>query len=241
MRERGITEPAAYLVIVAPHSAQSSSASTSQATPSTTSVPTSVPTSSLSTPQAPHSFLSSTSNHHPPPPSHSFIEQTGSSPPGRTTSTSNQTSPSSQAAATTLTQRTHSTMQRSEDDHVARPNSPRNPRSTVENSTGANAQSPPESPPSDSLLSTPASAAKSNSSISQPASQEFNVASNASHLIKPIAPRGLCKECGQRESECVLLPCGHLTLCFTCVQLSSVSLCPVCRSPVHSIVRTFLA
>ena len=228
MRERGLTEPAAYLVIVAPHTAQSSSAPASQATTPAGPVPNSVQTSSLSTPQAPQSVLSS--NSHSPPSSHSSIEQRGNPPSDRPSYTSYQTPSSSQAAATTLTQSTQSTIHRPEDHSTARQNSPRNPRSTVEDPT---AQSHSESPQSDSHHSTPAPAAKSNSSISH--------GSNASHLIKPIAPRGLCKECGQRESECVLLPCGHLALCFTCAQLQSAALCPVCHSPVHSIVRTFLA
>ena len=237
MRERGLTEPAAYLVIVAPHAAQSSSASASQATPPAGPVATSVQTLSLSTPHAPQSVLSSNP---PPPPSHSYIEQTGSSPPGRSSSISNQSPQNAQAAPIILTQSTRCTFSMQPSVNSApRPSSPRNPRSTAESPT---AQSPRETLPADSLHSPSATAARSNSSINQQSnSQATGVDPTSSQLVIPVAPRGLCKECSQRESECVLLPCGHLALCFNCVQLPSAALCPVCRSPVHSIVRTFLA
>ena len=241
MQERGLTEPAAYLVIVAPLAAQSSPATASQVVPPAGPEPTSVPTPSLSAPQASLSAPSSIPNPHSPHPSNSSIELTGNPTPGRPSyySNSNHTSSSSQAAPTILVQTTERTsFTQPSVNNASYPSSPRNPPSIAESPI---AQSAPESSPSDSLHSTPASAAKSNNRVSQAASQALNENSTLSHLIKPVAPRGLCKECGKSESECVLLPCGHLALCFTCVQLPSSSLCPVCHSPVHSIVRTFLA
>ncbi|KAK9048537.1 hypothetical protein SSX86_032498 [Deinandra increscens subsp. villosa] len=40
--------------------------------------------------------------------------------------------------------------------------------------------------------------------------------------------RRLCKRCGEGESCVLLLPCRHLCLCTVCV--SSIDICPICKS-----------
>ena len=54
-------------------------------------------------------------------------------------------------------------------------------------------------------------------------------------------PRGKCKLCNSRESDCLILPCGHLVVCFACVNTPAAAMCPVCNSVARSVVRTFLA
>ena len=76
-------------------------------------------------------------------------------------------------------------------------------------------------------------------------------ASNTSAAPKPDSevkksqdigpPRGKCKLCNSRESDCLILPCGHLVVCFACVNTPSASMCPACNSIARSVVRTFLA
>ena len=81
----------------------------------------------------------------------------------------------------------------------------------------------------------------SNSTSTMQASRSFESAPCSGAQGATVAPRGICRECLQKESDCVLLPCGHLALCSSCVMLPSAALCPVCRAPVRSVVRTFLA
>ena len=76
-------------------------------------------------------------------------------------------------------------------------------------------------------------------------------ASNSSTAPKPNSeveksgdiapPRGKCKLCNSRESDCLILPCGHLVVCFACVNTPAAAMCPVCNSVARSVVRTFLA
>lgn len=48
-----------------------------------------------------------------------------------------------------------------------------------------------------------------------------------------------CRKCGKEESCVLLLPCRHLCVCSVCE--SSVSDCPVCRSPKNAslVVKMF--
>jgi len=49
----------------------------------------------------------------------------------------------------------------------------------------------------------------------------------------------LCKICYDRDIEMVLYPCGHFILCRWCAQ--KVSDCPVCRSVITDVIRTYKA
>jgi len=47
----------------------------------------------------------------------------------------------------------------------------------------------------------------------------------------------LCKICLDNEKEVIFIPCGHFAACASCG--TSFSKCPVCRSNITSIVKTF--
>jgi len=48
----------------------------------------------------------------------------------------------------------------------------------------------------------------------------------------------LCVICWENPIDCVLLECGHRTICFKC---SNLQLCPICRNPITRAVKTFTA
>jgi hypothetical protein len=48
-----------------------------------------------------------------------------------------------------------------------------------------------------------------------------------------------CVVCYDRESNVILIPCGHLALCEECSKVSSVSKCPVCRSNIQQRVKVY--
>ena len=68
---------------------------------------------------------------------------------------------------------------------------------------------------------------------------KLNSKAEKSQDIAP--PRGKCKLCNSRESDCLILPCGHLVVCFACVNTPAAAMCPACNSIARSVVRTFLA
>ena len=53
----------------------------------------------------------------------------------------------------------------------------------------------------------------------------------------------MCKICYEKERNCVLVPCGHLGLCFECAKgekdRGARFLCPFCRKPVLDVVKVF--
>lgn len=49
----------------------------------------------------------------------------------------------------------------------------------------------------------------------------------------------LCKICYDKDIDVVLYPCGHFVLCRWCAQ--KVSDCPVCRSVITDVIRTYKA
>lgn len=49
----------------------------------------------------------------------------------------------------------------------------------------------------------------------------------------------LCKVCMDEEVGVVFLPCGHLVTCVQCAP--GVNACPLCRSAIKGLVRTFLS
>jgi len=44
----------------------------------------------------------------------------------------------------------------------------------------------------------------------------------------------ICKICFEKESNSVLLPCNHSSLCYECA--SSITICPICREEVSQII-----
>lgn len=54
----------------------------------------------------------------------------------------------------------------------------------------------------------------------------------------------LCSVCLDRQINCVLLECGHLTTCFECasrIYKSNKPECPICREKISRVIKTFVA
>ena len=49
----------------------------------------------------------------------------------------------------------------------------------------------------------------------------------------------LCKICADKELGVVFIPCAHFVTCTTCA--ASLTRCPVCRSTITSLVKTYLS
>ena len=49
----------------------------------------------------------------------------------------------------------------------------------------------------------------------------------------------LCKICADKELGVVLIPCAHFVTCTSCA--ASLTRCPVCRSTITSLVKTYLS
>jgi hypothetical protein len=49
---------------------------------------------------------------------------------------------------------------------------------------------------------------------------------------------GTCKICFERPIDMVILPCGHLVVCANCADTVK-DLCPLCRQPITSVVKTY--
>lgn len=56
---------------------------------------------------------------------------------------------------------------------------------------------------------------------------------------KRLRDERLCKICADKELGVVFIPCGHLVTCTTCA--ASLNNCPVCRSTITSLVKTYLS
>ena len=56
---------------------------------------------------------------------------------------------------------------------------------------------------------------------------------------KRLRDERLCKICADKELGVVFIPCGHLVTCTTCA--ASLNSCPVCRSTITSLVKTYLS
>jgi hypothetical protein len=50
----------------------------------------------------------------------------------------------------------------------------------------------------------------------------------------------LCVACLDRPKVVVAVPCGHVSTCVTCAATARPQVCPVCRTPVTMMVKTFL-
>lgn len=74
------------------------------------------------------------------------------------------------------------------------------------------------------------------------------VVTNDDHS-KPVSPTrahpddgSLCVVCVDVPANHVIIPCGHVCLCDICSKHSnsSMSLCPICRTPAERIMQVFL-
>lgn len=57
------------------------------------------------------------------------------------------------------------------------------------------------------------------------------------------APMGECKICFDAPINTVLVPCGHLCVCLECSKrlVGSSRVCPICRTKIRKVVRTYAA
>lgn len=56
--------------------------------------------------------------------------------------------------------------------------------------------------------------------------------------LRRLQEERTCKVCLDQAVSVVFVPCGHL-VCTQCAP--NLHLCPICRAPVRSCVRTFLS
>lgn len=63
-------------------------------------------------------------------------------------------------------------------------------------------------------------------------------APDAEEQLRRLREERTCKVCLDQAVSIVFVPCGHL-VCASCAP--SLQLCPLCRAPVRSCVRTFLS
>lgn len=235
-------EPAAFLTLFAPHASQT----TQSQNPS---VPVSTQTPVTNPPLVSQTALSTVLTPLPSVPggSLSFHEQqsalhTRSPSPSSMTYSSNSSSLSSTQSTLSSGYSSDSRSLISQNSGTTYTNSStrESRESFIPNSQGVSTFAPDISVPSAQ------SASNIDSSLSPFPNNAASIQSSGSPETAPApgaegALRGICRHCGHRESDCVLLPCGHLALCSSCVLLPTAALCPVCRAPVRSVVRTFLA
>lgn len=63
-------------------------------------------------------------------------------------------------------------------------------------------------------------------------------AQDAEEQLQHLREERTCKVCLDRAVRVVFVPCGHM-VCTECAP--ALQLCPVCRAPIRSCVRTFLS
>lgn len=89
-----------------------------------------------------------------------------------------------------------------------------------------------------------------NTSIKPPSSQKLTTSDTKSQQVSNNNQsannnnhsENSCVICFEVEINSVIIPCGHLALCFDCaskVSKSSSPLCPICRKQITQIVQTF--
>ena len=250
MSARKITEPSTYIALVAPHSQAPS--------PNSFTPQPSVPAAAqVGVPQPSQPVLSSSSG---PPPS-SAVQTNAPNPQqslevAQSLSTLNSLSSSHNVSSSSFVQLTYSGSNSFQSTPGTTSDS--NAFATRESSVVVSSISPvprgvttnsftpvisaSNSGRSADLTSTiAASPSFFSNTVSSAQSSQLLSSFNSALPSAPVALRGICRNCGQRESDCVLLPCGHLALCSVCVLLPTAALCPVCLASVRSVVRTYLA
>uniref|UniRef100_UPI00358F0481 E3 ubiquitin-protein ligase XIAP-like n=1 Tax=Myxine glutinosa TaxID=7769 RepID=UPI00358F0481 len=66
------------------------------------------------------------------------------------------------------------------------------------------------------------------------------IASSAKKELRRLQDERMCKVCMDQEVSVVFTPCGHLVTCFDCASSASLLKCPICRSVVRGILRTYM-
>lgn len=79
--------------------------------------------------------------------------------------------------------------------------------------------------------------------ISENLTKTLSITSEANRLYEDnmrLISRWICKECYERRSTNVILPCGHLALCDSCAETAAGQhVCPSCRRNANRIVRVY--
>ena len=73
--------------------------------------------------------------------------------------------------------------------------------------------------------------------LSAPASSESE--ESLEEKLERMQEERTCKVCMDAEVGVVFLPCGHFSCCSHCA--SGMEFCPMCRSPIQEMVRTYLS
>lgn len=75
--------------------------------------------------------------------------------------------------------------------------------------------------------------------LSAPASRSSESEESLEEKLERMQEERTCKICMDAEVGVVFLPCGHFSCCADCA--NGIELCPMCRSPIHEMVRTYLS
>lgn len=75
--------------------------------------------------------------------------------------------------------------------------------------------------------------------LSAPASRSSESEESLEEKLERMQEERTCKICMDAEVGVVFLPCGHFSCCAKCAK--GVDMCPMCRSPIQEMVRTYLS
>ena len=75
--------------------------------------------------------------------------------------------------------------------------------------------------------------------LSAPASRSSESEESLEEKLERMQEERTCKICMDAEVGVVFLPCGHFSCCADCAK--GVDSCPMCRSPIQEMVRTYLS
>lgn len=76
-------------------------------------------------------------------------------------------------------------------------------------------------------------------SLSEPASRSSETEESLEEKLERMQEERTCKICMDAEVGVVFLPCGHFSCCADCA--NGMDLCPMCRTPIHEKIRTYLS
>ena len=78
---------------------------------------------------------------------------------------------------------------------------------------------------------------------SEHSSMSAAIGAEAAGATTDAAAAGECKICFDAPINTVLLPCGHLCVCLECSKrlVGSSRVCPICRTKIRKVVRTYAA
>lgn len=75
--------------------------------------------------------------------------------------------------------------------------------------------------------------------LSAPASRSSESEESLEEKLERMQEERTCKICMDAEVGVVFLPCGYFSCCAKCAK--GVDMCPMCRSPIQEMVRTYLS